>query len=51
MIGGQLPNPNERNSTLTIKTRVETLTPHPNECHSMLTSAIRGDIPLPFPWL
>ena len=45
MIGGQLPNPNERNSTLTIKTRAETLTPRPNECHSMLTSAIRGIYP------
>ena len=39
---GQLPNPNECNSTLTSETRGETLTPNPNECHSTLASAIRG---------
>ena len=36
--GGQLPNPNECNSTLTRVTREETLTPNPNECNSTLTS-------------
>ena len=34
MGGGQLPNPNECNSTLTSATRGETLTPNPNECNS-----------------
>ena len=41
MIGGQLPNPNEWNSTLTSETRGETLTPNPDECHSTLTSGTR----------
>ena len=41
IIGSQLPNPNECNSTLTSETRGETLSSNPNECHSMLTSAIR----------
>ena len=40
--GGQLPNPNECNSTLTSATRGETLTPYPNECNSTLTSEISG---------
>ena len=35
MIGGQLPNPNECNSTLTSETRGEMLTPY--ECHSTPT--------------
>ena len=35
--GGQLPNPNERNSTLTSATRGETLTRNPNERNSTLT--------------
>ena len=41
MIGGQLPNPNECNSTLMSETRGETLTPTPNECNSSLTSGTR----------
>ena len=41
MIGGQLPNPNEWNSTLTSETRGETLIPNPNKCHSTLTSGTR----------
>ena len=40
---GQLPNPNECNSTLTSETRGETLTRNPNECHSTLTSETRGE--------
>ena len=36
--GGQLPDPNECNSTLTSATREETLTPNPNECNCTLTS-------------
>ena len=36
MIGGQLTNPNECNSTLTNETRGETVTPSPNECNSTL---------------
>ena len=43
--GGQLPNSNECNSTLTSATRGETLTPNPNECNSTLTSET-GDINL-----
>ena len=43
--GGQLPNPNECNSTLTSATRGETLTPHPNECNSTLTSVSTGIYP------
>ena len=39
--GGQLPNPNECNSTLTNAARGETLTPNPNECNSTLTSKTR----------
>ena len=31
---GQLPNPNECNSTLTSATRGETLTPNPDKCNS-----------------
>ena len=31
--GGQLPNPNKCNSTLTSVTREEALTPNPNEWH------------------
>ena len=46
VVGGQLPDPNEWNSTLTSETRGEMLTPNPNKCHSTLTSAIRN-IPLP----
>ena len=37
-VGGQLPNPNECNSTQTSETRGETLTPNPNECNSALMS-------------
>ena len=40
--GGQLPNPNECNSTLTSATRGETLTPNPNKCNSTLTSGTSG---------
>ena len=40
--GGQLPKPNECNSTLTSATRGETLTPNPNECNSTLTSGTKG---------
>ena len=39
---GQLPNPNECNSTLTSATRGETLTPYPNDCNSALTSRTKG---------
>ena len=35
---GQLPNPNECNSTLTSATKEDTLTPNPNEYNSTLTS-------------
>ena len=42
--GGQLPDPNEWNSTLTSATGGETLTPNPNECNSSLTSGARGGI-------
>ena len=41
---GQLPNPNECNSTLTSATRGETLTPNPNECNSTLTSETSGGV-------
>ena len=40
--GGQLPNPNECNSTLMSATRGETLIPNPNECNSTLTSGTSG---------
>ena len=42
--GGQLPNPNECNSTLMSATRGEMLTPNPNpnECYSTLMSETRG---------
>ena len=40
--GGQLPNPNECNSTLTSAARGETLTLNPNEYNSTLTSGTRG---------
>ena len=40
--GGQLPNPNECNSTLTSATRGETLTLNLNKCNSTLTSGSRG---------
>ena len=33
---GQLPDPNECNSTLTSETSRETLIPDPNECHFTL---------------
>ena len=49
VIGGQLPNRNEWNSTLTSETRGETLTPNPNECHSTLTSETRGETLTPNP--
>ena len=39
--GGQLPDPNECNSTLTSETGGETLTPNPNECNSTLMSGTR----------
>ena len=45
MSGGQLPNPDKRNSTLTSGmsgTREEALTPNPNECNSTLKSGISG---------
>ena len=32
-IGGQLPDPNDCNSTLTSEARGEMLTPDPNECN------------------
>ena len=40
--GGQLPYPNECNSTLTSATRGETLILNPNKCNSTLTSGTRG---------
>ena len=40
--GGQLPNPNECNSTLTSAMREEALTPNPNECNSTLMSVTSG---------
>ena len=40
--GGQLPNTNEWNSTLTSATMGETLTPNPNQCNSTLMSEISG---------
>ena len=40
--GGQLPNPNKCNSTLTSGTREEALTPNPNECNSTLTSGTKN---------
>ena len=40
--GGQLPDPNECNSTLMSATRKEMLTPDPNECNSTLTSGTSG---------
>ena len=40
--GGQRPNPNDWNSTLTSATREESLTPYPNKCNSALTSEISG---------
>ena len=40
--GGQLPDPNECNSTLTSGTKEETLTPNCNECDSTLRSGISG---------
>ena len=40
--GGQLPDPNECNSTLTSETRGETLTPNPNEGNSTLASGIKN---------
>ena len=39
---GQLPNPNECNSTLTSGVREETLTPNPNKCNSTVTSGTSG---------
>ena len=64
--GGQLPNPNKCNSTLTSETREDALTPNPNECNSTLTNGISGGrqpplimrgqvsmmmkLPLPPPW-
>ena len=39
--GGQLPNPNRCNSTLTSETRRETLTPNRNECNYTLASGTR----------
>ena len=46
--GGQLPDPNECNSTLTSTTREET---HPNECNSTLTSGTIGGGAPPKPLL
>ena len=43
--GGQLPNPNECNSTLTSATRGDTLTPNSNERNSTLTSGMGGGHP------
>ena len=41
--GGQLPNPNECNSTLMSAAREETLTLNPNECNStLITSGTSG---------
>ena len=40
--GGQLPNPNKCNSTLTSGTREEALTLIPNECNSTLTNGTNG---------
>ena len=36
--GGQLPNPNKCNSTLSGGTGGEALTPNPNECNSKVCS-------------
>ena len=40
--GGELPDPNECNSTPTNATREETLTPNPKKCSSALTSGTSG---------
>ena len=40
--GGQLPNPNKCNFTLTSGIRGETLTPNPNLCNSTPTSGSSG---------
>ena len=40
--GGQLPNPNKCNSTLTSGTGGDVLAPNPNECNSTLTSGTSG---------
>ena len=44
--GGQLPNPNEYNSTLTSAIREEMLSPNPNECNSTLKSETRDINPI-----
>ena len=36
---------------LTSETKGETLTLNPNECHATLTSAIRGDMIYPYPYI
>ena len=44
--GGQLPDPNECNSTLMSAMRADMLTPNPNKCNSTLTSETsRGTAP------
>ena len=45
---GQLPDPNECNSTLTRATREEMLTPNPNECNSTLTRELGVFTPTPY---
>ena len=40
--GGQLPYPNECNSTPRSATREETLTPNPNKCNSTVMSGTSG---------
>ena len=49
--GGQLPNPNECNFTLTSATRGETQSPKPNECNSTLTSGTGDIYPLHYIWI
>ena len=46
--GGQLPDPNKSNSTLTSGTRGEALTPNPNECNSTLKSGTKNIYPYPY---
>ena len=47
--GGQLPDPNKCNSTLTSGTREEALTPNPNEWNpTLLTSGTENIYPYPY---
>ena len=48
--GGQLPNLNKCNSTLTSGTRGEALTPNPNKCNCTLMSGASGGRAPPVPY-